>query len=204
MMQQQHSWPKLPWLKLLIPLIALVFIVVRIFWPGLQIDAITIGLLVVAFLPWLSTLIESAKLPGGYEFTFRRIEAKQEQQQSEVERLRFVVSHLLTEGELNILKQLYISDPYVVGPEPQFLNSPFQTELRHLQGLSFIEVVPDQHFSWFQNKVKTEKLDVKTYFKITEIGKKYLNLRDQVDSETSAQNAGTRLTSEALRKNLLT
>src|SRR6266536_979052 len=110
MMQQQHSWPKLPWLKLLIPLIALVFIVVRIFWPGLQIDAITIGLLVVAFLPWLSTLIESAKLPGGYEFTFRRIEAKQEQQQSEVERLRFVVSHLLTEGELNILKQLYISD----------------------------------------------------------------------------------------------
>ena len=190
-MKQQHSWPKLPWLKLLFPLIALVFIVVRIFWPGLQIDAITIGLLVVAFLPWLSTLIESAKLPGGYEVTFRKIEAKQEQQQSEVERLRFVVSHLLTEGELNILKQLHISDPYVVGPELQFLNSPFQTELRHLQGLSFIEVVPDQHFSWFQNKVKTEKLDVKTYFKITEIGKKYLNLRDQVDSETSAQNAGS-------------
>lgn len=190
-MRQQHSWSKLPWLKLLIPLIALVFIVVRIIWPKLQIDAITIGLLAVAFLPWLSTLIESAKLPGGYEFTFRRIEAKQEQQQSEVERLRFVVSHLLTKGELTILTILASSDPFVVGPQQQFLNSPFQNELRHLQGLGFIEVAPDQHFTWFQDRVIKEKVDVKAYFIITQVGKKYLELRDQADSETSIQNAGS-------------
>jgi len=190
-MRQQYSWSKLPWLKLLVPLITLVFIVARIIWPRLQIDAITLGLLAVAFLPWLSTLIESAKLPGGYEIIFRRIEAneaKQKQQQSEVERLRFVVSHLLTEGELKILTKLMDRDPYVVGPDPGMVNSPLIGELRHLLGLGFIERAPDQHFSTFQDKGTREKVAVTAYFKITEIGKEYLNLRDQVDAETSVQN----------------
>ncbi|WP_417377694.1 hypothetical protein [Gimesia sp.] len=59
------------WLKLGFTGTATVFIVVHLIFPDLKIDSITIGLLVFAALPWFSTLIESAKLPGGWEVKFR-------------------------------------------------------------------------------------------------------------------------------------
>jgi hypothetical protein len=34
-------------------------------------DAVFLGLIIVALLPWASTLIESAKFPGGWEIKFR-------------------------------------------------------------------------------------------------------------------------------------
>lgn len=58
-------------LKAGITLVAAIFVVVRLIWPDLKIDSITIGLFIVAILPWLASLIQSAKLPGGWEITFR-------------------------------------------------------------------------------------------------------------------------------------
>ena len=55
------------WLKVVITTVAVAVIVLRIYHPDLKIDAITFGLMVVAVLPWLSELIESAKFPGGWE-----------------------------------------------------------------------------------------------------------------------------------------
>ena len=63
------------WLKLFISVAAIIFIAVRIIWPELNIDAITLGLLIVAVLPWLTPLIESAKFPGGWEVKFRDVQA---------------------------------------------------------------------------------------------------------------------------------
>ncbi len=63
------------WLKLAISLIAIGFVIIRFVWPDLKIDSITIGLFIVALLPWLSTLIESAKFPGGWEIKFRDIQS---------------------------------------------------------------------------------------------------------------------------------
>jgi len=167
-----------------------VFIVVRIIWPKLQIDAITIGLLAVAFLPWLSTLIESAKLPGGYEITFRRIEAKQEQQQSEVERLRFVVSHLLTKWQVDILGILAQDKSLTVENDPY--RDFFIMQLRDLLDREFIDRVEYKSFSELVDLLKRgNKVDVRAYVKITGAGRKYLELRDQSDSETSVQNDGS-------------
>lgn len=53
-------------IKVIISLIALALIATHVIWPQLTVDAITLGLLVVAILPWLSTLIECAKFPGGW------------------------------------------------------------------------------------------------------------------------------------------
>lgn len=61
------------WLKVLISIVAVVGIVIRIVFPSLRIDAITLGLATLAVLPWLSELIESAKFPGGWEVRFRDI-----------------------------------------------------------------------------------------------------------------------------------
>lgn len=62
-------------LKLAITIGALILVAAHLIWPSLTIDAITLGLLIVAVLPWLSAIIESAKFPGGWEIKFRDIQA---------------------------------------------------------------------------------------------------------------------------------
>lgn len=66
---------RLEWLKAIISLIAVGVLILRIVYPQLNIDSITLGLIVVAILPWMSDLIESAKFPGGWEVRFRDLQA---------------------------------------------------------------------------------------------------------------------------------
>ena len=61
--------------KAIISMGAVTLIAVHLAWPQLTIDAITLGMLLVAILPWLSTIIESAKFPGGWEVKFRDLQA---------------------------------------------------------------------------------------------------------------------------------
>src|SRR5215475_4905183 len=63
------------WLKIVISAIPVAAAVVHIVRPELKIDAVTFGLLVIALLPWLASLIESAKVPGGWEIKFRNLES---------------------------------------------------------------------------------------------------------------------------------
>ena len=63
------------WLKAVISLAAVVAIGLRILYPDIRIDSVTLGLMVIAVLPWLSELIESAKFPGGWEVKFRDVRA---------------------------------------------------------------------------------------------------------------------------------
>lgn len=49
----------------LITVCSLALAVVHLNWPRLNIDAITLGLLAFALLPWLRSIIKSVELPGG-------------------------------------------------------------------------------------------------------------------------------------------
>jgi len=60
--------------KWIITLGALALLVVRLVWPDVKVDAVAIGLFVVAVLPWLASILESAKLPGGWEIKFRNLQ----------------------------------------------------------------------------------------------------------------------------------
>jgi hypothetical protein len=62
-------------LRVGISIVAALLIAVRIWKPDLKIDTITLGLLIVVLLPWLASLLESAKFPGGWEVRFRDLEA---------------------------------------------------------------------------------------------------------------------------------
>ncbi len=42
----------------------------RLVWPNLKLDAISIGFLVFAALPWLPYFLKSAELPGGFKVEF--------------------------------------------------------------------------------------------------------------------------------------
>jgi hypothetical protein len=58
-------------LKLAITCGALLLLFARMVWPELKVDSITLGLLIVAVIPWMTSLIESARFPGGWEIKFR-------------------------------------------------------------------------------------------------------------------------------------
>lgn len=72
------------WLKVLLSLIAISAIIARILWPEIRIDSITLGLIILALLPWFSEIIESAKLPGGWEIKFRDVQKAAEKVVEEV------------------------------------------------------------------------------------------------------------------------
>ncbi|SFK53792.1 hypothetical protein [Lysobacter sp. cf310] len=60
-------------LKLAITVGALVVAAVHVIWPKLAIDAITLGLVVVALLPWLAPLVKSVELPGGLKVELQEV-----------------------------------------------------------------------------------------------------------------------------------
>jgi hypothetical protein len=53
-------------LRLTISVSALAVLVTQ-FWKPFRLDPVAFGLVVLAVLPWMSSIIESAKLPGGWE-----------------------------------------------------------------------------------------------------------------------------------------
>lgn len=62
------------WLRAVISVTAIGTIVLRVFMPELKIDTVTLALMAIAILPWMSELIESAKFPGGWEIKFRDVQ----------------------------------------------------------------------------------------------------------------------------------
>jgi hypothetical protein len=54
-------------LRRIVTLAALLLALAHLIWPKLAIDAITLGLLAIAVIPWLAPLIKSLELPGGWK-----------------------------------------------------------------------------------------------------------------------------------------
>lgn len=63
----------------IISVIALLLILVHIVWPHLAIDGITIGLLILAIVPWLSPLFKSIQFPGGVKIEYQDLEKTEKQ-----------------------------------------------------------------------------------------------------------------------------
>ena len=61
-------------LKIGISSVAILLIAARLFWPEIKIDEITIGLFIVALIPWFTSIVESMKFPGGWEIKLKDIE----------------------------------------------------------------------------------------------------------------------------------
>lgn len=61
-------------LRYTISILALVLAIAHIIWPTLSIDAITLGLLAIAVIPWLSPLFKSIELPGGVKIEYQELE----------------------------------------------------------------------------------------------------------------------------------
>ena len=94
-------------MKVVISLCALALLLAKLLWPKMQIDAIAIGLLIIAILPWISSFLESAKLPGGWELKFRNLEREFSQLKEE-----FVpIADSLTEHDQKPVEQESLEPP---------------------------------------------------------------------------------------------
>lgn len=60
-------------LRQIVTLGALVVALVHVIFPTLAIDAITLGLLAIAVLPWLAPLVKSLELPGGLKIELKDV-----------------------------------------------------------------------------------------------------------------------------------
>ncbi len=54
---------------------AAILIVVHALRPDIEVDAITLGLIIIAALPWLTSVVESVELPGGWKVKLRDVAA---------------------------------------------------------------------------------------------------------------------------------
>ena len=61
-------------IKFFITLFALFVALVHLIWPSITIDSITVTLLIVAVLPWLSSLFKSIEFPGGLKVEYQDLE----------------------------------------------------------------------------------------------------------------------------------
>jgi hypothetical protein len=78
------------WVSVLVSVVALTLAGLHVLSPDLEIDAITLGLLIIAMVPWLGPVIKSIELPGGIKLELR----------DEIRQLdRKLTSQLQEEGE---------------------------------------------------------------------------------------------------------
>jgi hypothetical protein len=156
-------------LRLAITAGALALVATQFAVPWLRLDAIALGLVVLAVLPWLSSIIESAKLPGGWEVKFREIEREQSKQRDDLDLvLKFLLENFVSGYELVHLEKLAAGTPF-----PFVKSGTFEAELRRLLALGLIARKPGKGIrSLFQAAD-----DVNAHLEITPRGREYLQYR---------------------------
>lgn len=83
-------------IRIAISALALGVLALRVRYPRLlPPDATTLGLLIVAVLPWVYTLIDSAEFPGGWKLHFRQLQSEVDQQQRALEQQQRAINELV-------------------------------------------------------------------------------------------------------------
>ena len=130
----------------------------------------------IAILPWLSDLLDTLELPGGWKFHFRNIAEEQTNQRRQLGQLALAFRLLLTDAELRHLKNL-------VGTAPMPLHRDYTTpmyerELRRLKALGLIE---GSVGTFMRNGDDAHK-----YLMVIKEGIKYLEFRAEEDKDLAA------------------
>jgi hypothetical protein len=172
--------------KPLISGIALVFAVIAAFeknWSNLEITPTVLGLLGLAILPWLGSLLDVAELPGGWKLEFRKVEAEQHRQRADIEALKFLVSGFVTGVEFAHLQKLAVKQPFPFtgGPETEF----FLNELRRLRSLGLIS----NHEGKGIRALRSGGGDINAYFFITPRGQEYLRIRSYIEQPDTGRSS---------------
>lgn len=159
---------KLFWSRIAISVAALTLLAVEMSEPGETLNAASLGLLALAVLPWLSSLLESAKLPGGWELKFREVEQEQKRQRREIETLKFLIEGYVTDYELVHLRKLASGEPF-----PFNHSESFRKELERLLAMGLI----GRHEGKGLRSLFQTGDDVQNHLAVTDRGRAYLTHR---------------------------
>ena len=162
--------------KICVSLFAVFVLGLHLFWKNDRVDGTAALLLAVAILPWLSDLLDTLELPGGWKLHFRNLEEEQTKQRRQLEQLQLATRLLLTDAEMQHLKRFAGAAPM---PLHRDYTTPFyEKELRRLKALGLIEgSVGD-----FLRKGD----DARAHLKITLEGAKYLEFRAEQIKDVNA------------------
>lgn len=170
--------------KLFVSSLALLFAIAHLSFPELEIDVVTVSLIVIAVLPWLANMISSAEMPGGWKIQFRELEERQNEQAAEIASLKFLVAGFVSQHELEHLQALAGPAPFEVRLSSA-TNEFFEKELRRMRELGLIENLPGKGI----RTLLSVGGNVKDHFYVTDRGKLYLRLRQELLQESVASAA---------------
>jgi hypothetical protein len=121
---------------------AIALIVLHLIRPSLGIDSVTLGLLIVAFLPWLLTFVASAEFPGGWKLKFRELEKKLDDQQEVINQVvLFSMAHHLFRHLTELHARSKTNEEYLFRS-----NEIFKRDLLFLRDHGFIESTRPGHY----------------------------------------------------------
>jgi hypothetical protein len=142
--------------------------------PGFELDAIAIGLLLTAVLPWASDLVRRLELPSGFKLEFQELRGEVAHQKREIDQLtEFLFTHFVTDAEFKHLQALHTRQRY------RFQRaSYFDAELRRLRALGLL--------SGTIGYLPQEGEDLNNHLHITDRGREYVIKREAI-SQTATQ-----------------
>ncbi len=152
-------------LKIAVSIIAVFLLVVHILLPVVQIDAIAIGLFLIALLPWVASFLESAKLPGGWELKFRELQKEVSRIDAEVTPIVDSLTESETETESTIKARG--SERALSNEERSVLNAlgTGKYPLRSISGLSRSSGLTDKKVQGVLMELKNKGLAVEAHGK---------------------------------------
>ena len=162
--------------KVCVSLFTLVILCIHIFGKNARVDGTAALLLAIAILPWLADLLDTLELPGGWKLHFRDLEKEQANQRKQLEQLQLAIRLLLTDDEMNHLKNLAGGAPMPLHRD--YTTPNYEKELRRLKALGLIEGSVGDFFR--------KGDDARRHLKITQEGKRYLQFRAEQNEDVSA------------------
>jgi hypothetical protein len=134
----------------------------------IKFDSTALILFFLFLIPWFSIFLEKATFPGGLNLEFRRIKEQQNIQREEIDDIKFLLLHFITDFEKIHLGHLNSSNPFRYEFRPSF-----EEELIRLLALKLIERHPGKGIR-SAKRDKREDNGLKEHFYITDKGKEYL------------------------------
>lgn len=145
--------------KIAISAICVLLGAAHLIWPDVQIDLVTIVLLVVAILPWLAAVIRSVELPGGFKIELQDVKAATEKVTAS-KAGRMALPETPAPGEnLEFLREVVRGDPNLalVG-----LRIEIERRLSRLAEQAELPAAPRSLGAMLRDLVRHERIDRQT------------------------------------------
>jgi len=162
--------------KIAVSLLTLAILYLHVFGKNDHVDGTAAVLLVISILPWLSDLLDTLELPGGWKLHFRDLEEEQAKQRKLLEQLQLATRLLLTDKEMEHLTRFAGTAPMPLHRDST--NQFYEKELRRLKALSLIEGSVGDFFR--------KGDDARAHLKITAEGRRYLEFRAEQAKQVDA------------------